>query len=182
MSHIRKPLLTSRQVGIAAVFGGIAFAWRALGLVIPVAPPFVIDLREAFLLIGAGAGGPIVGVTIGILCALPSGLPILDLYYYVVLSLFWCLVYKRLYRMKRILRPIIAYIYLWIVEAGPIYLVYIPAGDFIFHLWAWWPFYFTWIFSPGFQFIYLLIQVVTLTIAWEVAPSFMEPAWEWRRK
>ena len=35
----KKPLLTSKQIGLAAAFGGAAFAFRALGIAIPMVPP-----------------------------------------------------------------------------------------------------------------------------------------------
>ena len=35
----KKPLLTSNQIGLAAAFGGAAFAFRALGIAIPMVPP-----------------------------------------------------------------------------------------------------------------------------------------------
>lgn len=31
----RKPVLSTRQIAAAATLGGLCFAWRALGLVIP---------------------------------------------------------------------------------------------------------------------------------------------------
>ncbi|MFQ9653175.1 MAG: hypothetical protein ACLRZZ_26000 [Enterocloster sp.] len=39
----RKPFLTSNQIGIAAAFGGAAFAFRALGISVPLVPPLVMD-------------------------------------------------------------------------------------------------------------------------------------------
>ncbi|MFX1300854.1 MAG: hypothetical protein ACFFDE_07915, partial [Promethearchaeota archaeon] len=51
----RRPLLTSRQVAMIAAFGGLGFAWRALGLVIPLYPPYVLDIRESINVIAAFA-------------------------------------------------------------------------------------------------------------------------------
>lgn len=39
----RKPFLTSNQIGLAAAFGGAAFAFRALGIAVPLVPPLVMD-------------------------------------------------------------------------------------------------------------------------------------------
>ena len=39
----KKPILTSNQIGLAAAFGGAAFAFRALGIAVPMVPPLTMD-------------------------------------------------------------------------------------------------------------------------------------------
>jgi hypothetical protein len=70
---------SSREVGYAAAFGGLAFAFRALGIIIPIGGPLTADPRDLMQLIGPAFGGPIAGIAIGLLGALPSGLPMLDI-------------------------------------------------------------------------------------------------------
>ena len=76
----RKAFLTSNQIGIAAAFGGAAFAFRALGISIPVVPPLVMDPGALMPCLAGMAGGPIVGAIVGIARAIPSGTPIVDIW------------------------------------------------------------------------------------------------------
>jgi len=55
----RKPVLTARQVGVAAAFGGAALALVLAGVTIPIpGTPVVTDPREIFTTIGASLTGP----------------------------------------------------------------------------------------------------------------------------
>jgi hypothetical protein len=72
----KKPLLTTRQIAMAATLGGLCFAWRALGLVIPMpVPGYVIDIREPIYLFSAFMYGPVVSVIVSILGGLPTPFP-----------------------------------------------------------------------------------------------------------
>ncbi|RPJ27517.1 MAG: hypothetical protein EHM33_07730 [Chloroflexi bacterium] len=64
----KRPLLSARQVGVAAVLAG---------LTIPIpGTPVVTDPREIFTTIGASLTGPIGGIVIGILAGIAeSGVP-----------------------------------------------------------------------------------------------------------
>jgi len=63
---------------VCAIFGGTAFAIRALNLVIPIGGPFVIDARDIPGVIGAVLAGPVGGIIVGILAGLPAKFPIVD--------------------------------------------------------------------------------------------------------
>ncbi len=58
-----RPLLSARQVGIAAAFGGVALALVLAGITIPIpGTPVVTDPREIFTTTGASLTGPIGGI------------------------------------------------------------------------------------------------------------------------
>jgi len=64
----KKPLLSARQVGIAAAFGGVALAIVLAGITIPIPGTVVVtDPRELFTTIGASLTGPVGGVVVGLL-------------------------------------------------------------------------------------------------------------------
>jgi hypothetical protein len=76
----------AREIGITAAFGGLAFATRALGIVIPVGAVINIDPRDLFWILGSALGGPISGLVIGILSGIPSGLPVGDIVHYALVG------------------------------------------------------------------------------------------------
>jgi len=81
----------SIQIGYAAAFGGLAFAMRALGVGVPIAPGMLMDARDVVSIIGPGFSGLIGSIIIGILAALPSA--VFSVQIYVPLCLMWALVF-----------------------------------------------------------------------------------------
>jgi len=71
-------LLSSRQLALCAIFGGLAFLMRAMQLTIPIGGPFVIDPRGIPGVVGAALSGPIGGIVIGVLAGLPAKVPLID--------------------------------------------------------------------------------------------------------
>ena len=92
----KKPLLSARQVGIAAAFGGAALALVLAGVTIPIpGTPVVTDPREIFTTIGASLTGPIGGVVIGLLAGIAEpGIPLASLLAHVAGGVFSGFVYK----------------------------------------------------------------------------------------
>src|SRR5262245_16416221 len=94
----RRPLLSARQVGVAAAFGGAALAVVLAGLTIPIpGTPVVTDPREVFTTIGASLTGPIGGIVIGILAGIAEpGIPLASLLAHILGGIYNGLVYKNL--------------------------------------------------------------------------------------
>ncbi|MDP2966362.1 MAG: hypothetical protein Q8N39_10070 [Pelolinea sp.] len=92
----KKPLLSARQVGMAAAFGGAALALVLAGITIPIpGTPVVTDPREIFTTIGASLTGPVGGVVVGLLAGIAEpGIPLASLLAHVVGGVFNGLVYK----------------------------------------------------------------------------------------
>lgn len=64
----KKPLLSARQVGYAAAFGGVGLAIILAGFTIPIPGTVMVsDPREIFTTIGASLTGPIGGMIVGLL-------------------------------------------------------------------------------------------------------------------
>jgi hypothetical protein len=92
----KRPLLSARQIGIAAAFGGAALAIVLAGLTIPIpGTPVVTDPREPFTTIGASLTGPIGGIIVGILAGVAEpGIPIASLLAHIVGGIYNGFVYK----------------------------------------------------------------------------------------
>lgn len=177
----RRPLLSARQVGMVAAFGGMGFAWRALGLIIPLYPPFVLDIRETVLVLAAFAGGPYVAIVSGFLMGLPSAIPVGDTWYYPLLGLSVCAVAKRTWRWIREGKTILGYLVLAITlivaEAvwGSLYILLI--SEYGLGLVSLWPELIA--FFSGTYEIYVAQEFIPLIIAIKLFPDFMEPRWLW---
>ena len=92
----KKPLLSARQVGIAAAFGGVALAIVLAGITIPIPGTVVVtDPRELFTTIGASLTGPIGGVVVGLLAGMADpSLPIVSVIAHVLGGVYNGFVYK----------------------------------------------------------------------------------------
>jgi len=175
----RKPILTSHQIGVAAALGGLAFVWRALGLGIPLVPPFIIDLCHTITLVAAFAGGPYVVIIVGILIGIATVIPWTDMLGYSLCGVLFCLNVKGIYRLRGWKRHLL----LWWWSAMHAYFIaplyWLAMFDFVLHMI---PFkvVLLWVWSTGETTIYWLIRAIPLSILLEVAPTFMEPRWSWR--
>lgn len=175
----RRPLLTSRQIGIAVSIGGLAFAWRALGLVIPLYPPIVFDMRPAFLAIGTFAGGPYVGLIIAILCAIPAGIPIVDLIGFSVWALLFSPVVKKIWALKGIKRHALLWFTVFLLEYFWVWPYLIGVLSFVFGFFPFWPMMMIAWFGGGALADTILISLA-VSLAIEYAPDFMRPTWSWK--
>lgn len=121
----KKPLLSARQVGIAAAFGGAALAVVLAGLTIPIpGTPVVTDPREIFTTTGAALTGPIGGIVIGILAGIAEpGIPIASLLAHIIGGIFSGIAYKNFawrYRARRALSLV-----LWALQVVLYYVVFV---------------------------------------------------------
>jgi len=92
-----KSLLSARQVGIAAAFGGAALAVVAAGIIIPIPGTMVVtDPREVFTTIGAALTGPIGGIVVGFLAGVTDPMPFVAIISHVLGGIFNGFVYKHM--------------------------------------------------------------------------------------
>ncbi|MFQ6126297.1 MAG: hypothetical protein ACE5R6_17065 [Candidatus Heimdallarchaeota archaeon] len=179
-TEYRRPWLTSRQVGMIAAFGGLGFAWRALGLVIPLVPPFLLDIRETINVIAAFAGGPFVAIGVGILVGLPSAVPYADVVYYPMIGISLSLFTKYVWRIREDWGKLKALIVLAIVLL-PIEFIWITVfiGEMaVMGVVSFWPEFYA---TMGVTFIlYWVQEFLPLWICIYLFPDFMKPTWSWR--
>ena len=123
----RRPLLSARQVGVAAAFGGAALAVVLAGLTIPIpGTPVVTDPREIFTNIGASLNVPIGVIVIGILDGIAEpGIPLASLLAHIVGGIYNGLVYKNL--SWRFNQNKVQSLVLWVLQViGYYVLVVVP--------------------------------------------------------
>lgn len=123
----RKPILSARQVGVAAAFGGAALALVLAGVTIPIpGTPVVTDPREIFTTTGASLTGPIGGIVIGILAGIAEpGIPLASLLAHIVGGIYCGLVYKNL--AWRFRENKVTYLALWALQIlGYYILIVVP--------------------------------------------------------
>jgi len=123
----RKPLLSARQIGIAAAFGGAALALVLAGVTIPIpGTPVVTDPREIFTTIGASLTGPIGGIVIGILAGIAEpGIPLASLLAHIVGGIYNGYVYKNFAWKSNDNRG--AYLVKWALQVlGYYFIVVVP--------------------------------------------------------
>lgn len=123
----RKPLLTARQVGVAAAFGGIALALVLAGVTIPIpGTPVVTDPREIFTTIGASLTGPIGGIVIGILAGIAEpGIPLASLLAHIIGGIYCGYVYKHFVWKSNENR--VVYLVKWAVQVlGYYFVIVVP--------------------------------------------------------
>jgi hypothetical protein len=119
----RKPLLSARQIGIAAAFGGVALALVLAGVTIPIpGTPVVTDPREIFTTIGASLTGPIGGIVIGILAGIAEpGIPLASLLAHIIGGIFSGYMYKNFTWTSKDNRG--AYLVKWAVQVLAYYFI-----------------------------------------------------------
>jgi len=125
----RKPLLSARQIGIAAAFGGAALAIVLAGITIPIpGTPVVTDPRENFTTIGAALSGPVGGIVVGILAGIAEpGIPLASLLAHIIGAVYmgfaYRFVYNRLEGYVRLVGWAISVLVYYFVIVVPLFVV-----------------------------------------------------------
>ncbi|NIU02658.1 MAG: hypothetical protein GWN01_17705 [Nitrosopumilaceae archaeon] len=174
-SEVRKPFLTSRQMGLAAAFGAAAFAFRALGLVIPMVPPLVLGPGALMPCLAGMAAGPIVGIIVGIARGIPSGLPQVDLILQPFKGIYWAFVFK--YGILKIDDEKKRWPIFWIVTFLLQFFVEAPLFIFANSLLGFYPFYPTWPLTLGwYNVLYAIFQIIIFSAVIRALPDVF--GWE----
>ena len=161
---------------MAAVYGGMAYAWVVLGLAVPFAPPMSFDLFGLFLILGCMSGGPYVGGLIGTIRSLGK-MPTIGIPVYWIHSLGFCLGYKQIWNMKGIKRYVafIAWDYIWL------FIDYMLWGLYGAYIYKWFDFIpFMWTGITVNLNIFMIWYAVPELILMKYAPELVKPRWSWR--
>jgi len=176
-SGSKPPLLSSRQIGIAASLGGLGFAWRALGLSIPLPIPMLMaDIRPILKDFGGAIGGPWVAMIICILGALPTPFPPLVVVGDFPARLLFAFIWKNLGAHKLPWKTKWLAISFAHITAEFIFITILIYGNSLLGLYPFWPTYvalMTGVFLPV-----TIIDDVILIIAMRGAKLGV-PTWRW---
>ena len=137
MEDVKKPLLTPRQIGMAAAFGGAALAIVLAGITIPIPGTVVVtDPREPFTTIGSALTGPIGGLVIGFLAGIAEpGIPWASLLAHIVGCVYMGFAYKFVYnRLKVVWMRLAAWAVLVLIYY---FVVVVPL--FVVGIWIFYP-------------------------------------------
>ncbi len=174
---VKRPLMTSRQIGMAASVGGLCFAWRALGLLIPTPVPGMwLDVRAALYPYVSAVGGPIVSLIVHILGQAPTPVFFVSVPgLWAANGLIFAFMYKNLgiYKINRKYRWIFVFIAFAIS-----YLVYTSWLSVSMNLVTGTPLYQHWILNMTLYYpVAVLYNGIILNVLLTVTPS--EPRWRW---
>jgi LytS/YehU family sensor histidine kinase len=146
--------------------------------VIPLFPPFVVDIRATLDVIAAFAGGPWVAIAVGILCGLPSGVPMADLPYSITLGLIMTLAAKAAWKYRGPKGYAILFITIVIAEAVVLTMVCLIFA-YALQMAPFWP-QMVATFLGGTYFVYIAVEWIPLVLCIKLFPDFMKPRWLWR--
>ena len=175
----RRMWLTTRQIATAAIFGGLSFAWMALGLTFTLVPPVEINFLHAFVRLAGFIGGPLTMIPVAFLSAIVSSSPLVDFIGYFVTGLFWLLCVRAVWYLKGWKRYGLLLLWCW-VDAwffAPLY--WLGVFDFVLHalpLRETW----LWVIGIGETTAYTFIRFIPVALLLAFAPKLMIPAWTWK--
>lgn len=176
----RQPLLTTRQISVAAILGGLSLITEAFGLSLPAYLPGVnFNLIGTYLSVATMAAGPLGGIIVTILDSFTSSVGFFGLPFYWPHIFFLALFYKRVYAMKSTLSRVVGY---WVVTAVALFIQY--WGWFFLYVVVFkfaptvWPLAIFNFVAPGYPYwVFLLIYALIPTAVLVTAPNFVKPTW-----
>ena len=166
----KKPILTSNQIGLAAAFGGAAFAFRALGIAVPMVPPLTMDPGALMPCLAGMCGGPVVGVIVGIARGIPSGTPAVDLWAQPIKGIYWYFVWKQIIKIENEKKR-------WVVFAVTTFLLQFFVEQVMFtagnaYILGLYDFYPTWPWTLGwYSVVYSVFQFVVFAAVIKAFPG-----------
>lgn len=174
----KRPFMTAKQVSIAAVFGGIAFAFEALGIKLPFLPGFSMNFGGLWLTLATLIAGPLAGAVVAFMSCIGGEVGLVGLPGYLLHVIVLALLYKNIYKIQRKPVRVVAFwlwnsvalfiqYWYWIFLYGVVFKVMsVPA--LIVYNFAGPPYI-------GFDLIYCIVPSILLL----TAPQFLTPEWSW---
>lgn len=174
----RLPILSAKQIAVAAIFGGITFVLELLRVTIPGYLPGVnFSLTGIWLTLGTMIGGPIVGLIIVFLDSVSGQVGLIGFPGFAIHVLILAALYKQVYAISnRIVRAVVFVVltgvalffqYWWWIALYSFVLKIIPFKQQVIYQFT----YPYWVYLA----IYALIPVIILLSA----PRFVAPEWSW---
>jgi energy-coupling factor transport system ATP-binding protein len=176
----KRPLLSARQLAVAAVFGGIAFAFEALKIVLPGYMPGVnYDFTGTWLTLATMIGGPWVGVLVAVIDSIAGEVGLIGVPGFAIHVLIFALLYPKVYAISakgiRVAAfwaisflSLITQVWYWIFLYAYV-LKLMPVGaQIVFQV-------------SGPLWVYTVIYCLVPSIVLSMAPRFVEPDWGWGR-
>jgi len=183
VSSKRTPLMSTRQVALTAVIGGIAFLCEAIGLWAPTPwPGGTINIGGFAITLAAMVAGPWAGCIVGFLDMVPmAGFGPIAAWLYFETPLYTAATYKPIYRLVQKNKALGLIVFFINQSVG-----WFVANISLFSFWFssviesfpsyWSAFYYTSITGfPIFGWIYVVLPTIVLA----TATDFVEPRWNW---
>lgn len=174
----RKPFLSARQVAIAAIFGGIAFAFEALKITIPGYMPGVnFSFIGVWLTLATMMGGPYVGIVVAFIESLAAEVGLVGVPGYAIHALVLAALYRQVFNIQAkpvkiaafwgisTLALILQYWY-WIFLYAYVFKLMPVMAQIVFH-------------ASGPLWIYIVIYSLLPSILLATSPKFVAPEWNW---
>lgn len=173
----KAPIMSPRQITIAAIFGALAMITTGMGLSLPGYLPMInFELQGTYIAIATMAAGPIAGLIVGFLVTLVSAAGVISFPFFTPHIFILASFYPSIYKIRNVVAKLAAF---WAVSAFALFVQY----------WGWWwlyaavfkimtveaQFYYNMLMGP--YVVYLLIWTLIPSIVLVTAPHFVKPDW-----
>jgi riboflavin transporter FmnP len=174
----RLPILSAKQIAVAAIFGGITFVLELLRITIPGYLPGVnFSLTGIWLSLGTMIGGPIVGLIIVFLDSVSGQVGLIGFPGFAIHVLILAALYKRVYGITHRVVRAVAFVVLTGIALFFQYWWWIALYSFVLKLM---PFKAQVIYQFTYPYwVYLVIYALIPVILLLSAPRYVYPEWSW---